>query len=77
MTDLGGGNWEWLLFFPVSGMNLGSGETMRDLLSAEGIHLRATASDQVEMTAWHEPGFSVSRCAADALEATRRHAPAL
>lgn len=75
VTDLGGGNWEWLLFFPVSGMNLGSGEPMRDLLASPGIHLHATSSDQVEMTPWHEPGFVVSACAADALASAGRCSP--
>ncbi len=75
VTDLGGGNWDWLLHFPGGGLDVGTGETLRDLLGAPGLYLHAPAPDQVEVYAWHRPGIEASDAARETLDRAVRYVP--
>ena len=75
VTELGGGNWDWLLHFPQAGLDLGTGETLRDLREAPGLYLHSPAPGHVEMFAWHAEGMHVSSASSEALDGAARYMP--
>lgn len=56
VPDVGPGTWEWMIHW--GDLDIGSEETADDLLRSEGLHLRKTSFDTIEISSWPFPELS-------------------
>jgi len=66
IPDVGAGIWLWMVRFDE--FDLGSDVSPDEVMSDEGIHLRATSFDTIEVAPWPFPGIEVSPEAKDILQ---------
>jgi len=67
IPEVGPGTWDWMLRWDE--VDLGGEEPAAWLLEAEGLHLRATSFNTVEVAPWPEPGIHVEASTAALLPA--------
>jgi len=75
ITDVGPGTWNWMIRWDK--LDIGSEEDASDLLNAEGLYLRKTSFDTIEIMSWHEKALKLGQPEENLIKIQTASTPAL